>query len=60
MTHLQIGDLYKHIKSNHIHILMEISESCVHLHDLSHFLCIERTIRNDVFERMWVRVGDNA
>ena len=57
MTHLQIGDLYKHINSDHIHILTEISKSCVHLQDLS--ACKERTIRNDVFKRMWVRIGDN-
>ena len=55
---MTIGNLYKHIHSDQLHILTEISKSCVHLEDLT--LGIERTIRNDVFKRMWVRVGDNA
>jgi len=58
MTHLQIGDLYTHWKQpDRIHILHEISKSCVHLLNLAQGT--ERTIRNDIFKRMWVRVGDN-
>jgi len=37
--------------------LHEISKSCVHLLNLAQGT--ERTIRNDIFKRMWVRVGDN-
>lgn len=57
-TNLQVGDLYKHIKSNHPHILTEISKSCVHLVNLR--LGIERTIRNDEFNRDWALIGDNT
>ena len=57
-TNLQVGDLYKHIKSSHIHILTEISKSCVHLYDLS--IGKERTIRNDVLSRYWTLIGDNT
>ena len=55
MTHLQIGNLYKHIDYNHVHVLTEISKSCVHLWNFN--LGCERTIRNNVFEREWEHIG---
>ena len=57
MTHLQIGNLYKHIDYNHVHVLTEISKSCVHLWNFN--LGCERTIRNDVFKSEWERIGDD-
>ena len=54
MTHLQIGNLYKHIDYNHVHVLTEISKSCVHLWNFN--LGCERTIRNDVFKSEWERI----
>ena len=55
MTPLQIGNLYKHIDYNHVHVLTEISKSFVHLWNFN--LGCERTIRNNVFEREWERIG---
>ena len=58
MTHIEIGDLYAHWKQpDHIYILHEVSKTCVHLLNLAQGT--ERTIRNDIFMRMWVRIGDN-
>ena len=56
MTHLQIGNLYKHMDvPDRIYILHEISKSCVHLLNLA--TGFERTVRNDMFRCLWRPLG---